>query len=1421
MENRHSTTSRGLRSRLATAAALLAILLLAAAFRYYNLNWDEGQHIHPDERFLTMVETALSWPKSLSQFFDSSKSPLSPYNKGFNFFAYGILPLFIVKWLGIRLHRDYYGGIYLVGRAASGTFDLLSVVLVFLIGAKLYRRKVGLLAAALYAMAVMPIQQSHFFTVDNFGTFFALLTFYLAIFVSERRSWLYYVLAGLSYGAAVACKINLATEIGVLLLAAAVPIWRSYKRGDDPLELKLVTQRQIILTVFMLFVAALTFRTFQPYAFDAHSFLDVKPSRHWIDNMKFVKKLMAGDIDYPPGHQWARRTHFWFPWKNMVIWGMGISLGLTVWLGWLVAAYRLLYRRQIEHLLPVAWAGGLFFYQGLQFVESMRYLLPIYPILILLGSWFLLWLVDQAQRWSLWDGSVLARFSPKLSKALVFAILLFTFLWAMAFMRVYRRPLTRIAASRWMFRNIPKGSVIANEHWDDPLPLRIDGHDPFWSTYKGIMMANYDEDTPKKREKMIGWLNQADYIVLSSDRLCKSIPRLPMRYPMTTLYYQALFDGKLGFHLAAEFTSPPGIFGLVFNDESAEEAFHVYDHPYVRIFKKGSDYSEKRVREILGSVDLSHVYRMWPKQVSAAPDALLLSSRRVKEQESSGTWSSIFHPRDLVNRIPVLVWLLLLELLGLVGFGLLSSVVDLPDRGWGLSKAFGWLVWGYLVWLGASVGVFPATRAALWATMAVVVALAGVVWVRADGLRRLEDSWRSILAEEALFLAIFLFFLWLRWLNPDLWHPARGGEKPMDFAFLNAIIKSRRFPPYDPWFSGGYVNYYYFGFVLVGMLTKLSGIVPAVSYNLAVPSLAAITGVGAYSVALALMPESFPRGKKLLAALLSPAMLLFMGNLGEFSLLWSGWQKLSKTPAARNSFPVLSSVERAASGFWVWLHGGHIPYPNDWWFWNATRIVKETINEFPYFSFLFADLHAHVMALPFTLLALGLAVALAKSRQKSVPAFVGLALALSLSIGALRAMNTWDYPTYLLLGVVGLALYVKRRKGLDYYGWLDVVWGAIGLAALSTFLFFPFVRHYATAYTGIQLWKGKFTKLSEFLTVWGFFVLSMVVVLWSELSRLERTGGLPAVVRENAASFLISSLAVGLGMALMGVQSWLFSVPILAALLVPLFDRNASVERVFALAMAAWGGFLLVSVEIVRLKGDVGRMNTVFKFYLQVWVLWSVALAAYAPRAWREMNARLDRPVRWFVAVLVSVLFLAGLAYPVFATPARVHDRFDVHAPHTLNGEAYMRYARYSERGKGFSLEGDLELIRWMRAHVVGTPVILEARAPLYHWGSRISVYTGLPVPLGWDWHEKQQRSVIPGEVIDQRAREVTEMYNTVDLNRFMDLARYYRIRYVVVGALERAFYSPQGLAKFERTLKLFRKVYDNDGTELFEVLEK
>src|SRR5262249_54345316 len=160
------------------------------------------------------------------------------------------------------------------------------------------------------------------------------------------------------------------------------------------------------------------------------------------------------------------------------------------------------------------------------------------------------------------------------------------------------------------------------------------------------------------------WLDSADYIVLSSNRLYLSIPRLPRRYPLTTKYYEWLFDGKLGFDLDQTFASYPSLLGITINDDSSDEAFTVYDHPKVLIFKKTDRYSSDNTAKLLGSVDLSEIERLKPIDFVASKNGFRMSPQELAANYSGGTWSDIFHPDDVVNQFPVIAWLVLLELIG-------------------------------------------------------------------------------------------------------------------------------------------------------------------------------------------------------------------------------------------------------------------------------------------------------------------------------------------------------------------------------------------------------------------------------------------------------------------------------------------------------------------------------------------------------------------------------------------------------------------------------------------------------------------------------------------------------------------------------------------------------------------------------------
>jgi YYY domain-containing protein len=255
-----------------------------------------------------------------------------------------------------------------------------------------------------------------------------------------------------------------------------------------------------------------------------------------------------------------------------------------------------------------------------------------------------------------------------------------------------------------------------------------------------------------------------------------------------------------------------------------------------------------------------------------------------------------------------------------------------------------------------------------------------------------------------------------------------------------------------------------------------------------------------------------------------------------------------------------------------------------------------------------------------------------------------------------------------------------------------------------------------------------------------------------------------------------------------------------------------------ALQAALFGVGLAATLipEFVALQGDIGRMNTVFKFYLQAWVLLAVAAAValgwLARRAARDPLLRTARPA-WLV--VAGVLGLAALAYPLLASQGKVGLRF-AELPLGLDGMAYMDHAHYQDRNEDLNLPGDAQAIRWLQDNIVGTPTILEGRSPVYRWGSRVSIYTGLPTILGWDVHESQQR-VAYISMIQDRVQAVELAYSTPDAGAALGVLRTYGVKYVYIGGLERAYYPAAGLDKFS-TMPELRLVYDKDGVEIYEV---
>ena len=1665
-------------------AALALVLLLALYLRTTGLDWDSGQHLHPDERFLTMVGSAIQPVHSLSEYFDTAHSTLNPANKGFGFYVYGTLPLFIVRYVAGALHKADYGHINLVGRVLSALADLLTIFLVYLLGKRLFNRRVGLLAATFSTFAVLQIQYSHFYAVDNFATMFGMLALYIAVLIAKRSpevapkdDWLLYVAFGAAYGAALASKLSIAPAAVLLPTAALIRLLRLPEE-----EQRKQTGVMLLLLGIGGLVGLLTFRVFQPYAFRGPGFFSgLNP--HWIDNLRQLRAQTAGTADFPPAMQWARRP-IWFGWQNLTFWGLGLPLALSAWAGFLWMAWRTL-KRPERYALLWGWTAVFFTLVSLQNNPSLRYFLPIYPTLAVIGAWFW-WEV-----WKKWRENKLHRW---IAIASTLAITVLAAGWAFAFVNIYHRPHTRVAATRWIFAHIPgaitlesgtgqsrfqeplafppnlqiepntpytlhfvphrsgtathvylphikaasritislangqselfntsiapkksqqqqtievkdpaimltagveytlkikgtnalicgpitittdpqgsitlpfphqcltdndlplrltfttdqkaritkisihktqrispknqkltiqlrllqtgqksplaeasarvnwgtngetsarialnhpvqiqkdkgydlvltpssqislEGSRIANEtSWDDGLPLRMDGYDPFGGIYTGLNFEMYWDDNEDKRQRFYSILDTADVIMITSSRQWASLSRLPERYPLVNAYYRHLmgcppwmtvehcyniarvgtFHGDLGFTLTKVYESDPTLGPIRINDQPSEEAFTVYDHPKVFIFRRDG-YNPAAVRAALGAVDLEHVMRIPPGKMPPHPANLLLPPARWGLQQLSGTFAALFPSTSPLNRwqiFAVLAWYLFIALLGWLAWPLIRPFFRaFPDAGYPAARLVGMMLFAYSAWLLGSWGI-PVTRTLLLAVLAfLVVAAALAAYAQFPSIKEdLRRRKREIIWAEIFFLAFFLLDLYIRWNNPDLWHPWKGGEKPMDFSFFMAAIKSATFPPYDPWFAQGYINYYYWGFVLVGMPVKLLGIRPTVAYNLILPTLFGATALVAFALVRGLYASLKGEGRQArLVGLAGTIGFVLLGNLGTVKMIWQGFEKVAAAPNLLEHASGLRRTLFAIEGFFKVLGGAHLPYSIGDWYWIPSRAIPakgevEPITEFPFFTFLYADLHAHLMALGITVLVLLWGVGLLLYVQKHKPDWRWWAGAIAWGgffIGALRPTNTWDWPTYLLLGIAaaGFAAWKVQRPHQPTWRRLAGAASAAAWLILASALFFaPYTHWYAQGYTKVHIWHGTHTPITAYLVHWGLFLYILVSwLIWESRRWLAET---PAVQglrwwSKNypwaiATVLLTAIVTAAVALHFHAQIAWLV-VPLIAWDGVLLLRRGRPLPQQILLTFFGFGLVLTLMVEIIVLSGDIGRMNTVFKFYYQVWTLFAVSAAVALGLLAKEACKHRPKLRNTWGAGLLLLVWGAAL-FPVIGGAAKMQDRM-APAPHTLDGMAYMQYAHYYDQDTNLPLNEDYEAILWMQQHVKGTPVIVEANTVEYRWGTRYTIYTGLPGVVGWNWHERQQRGVVVGsQWVEERVAAVREFYRTPDLEKAKQFLQKYGVRYIVVGRLEEAYYKGKGLDKFPRAEgKLWRAVFRTGETTIYEVM--
>ncbi len=824
--------------------------------------------------------------------------------------------------------------------------------------------------------------------------------------------------------------------------------------------------------------------------------------------------------------------------------------------------------------------------------------------------------------------------------------------------------------------------------------------------------------------------------------------------------------------------------------------------------------------------------------------------------------------------LSALLWYFTITLIGWITFPLVYRLLPaLVDRGYAFTRTVGLLLWAYAFWLLASLGILRNDLGGLLFSVLVLIALSG--WaLRSVSLEEMTDWLRKqrslVLVVEILFLVAFAFMGLVRAANPEI----LGTEKPMELAFINAILNSPEFPPHDPWLSGYAISYYYFGYVMVAMLAKLTGTPGGVAFNLGVTLVFALSAVGSYGLVYNLLSfrstrlprrqmESSGRAAQakstfLSLALLGPIFVLLIGNLEGFL----------EVLHARGLFWQSTPTGELTSPFWKWLDMRELSSPPQqpfsWtpsrylWWWRASRVVqdydfaenwKEVIDEFPAFSYLLADLHPHVLAMPFAFLAMGLALNLflggGEGRlswlQRGLGERVESWLSLEINppvfllgavcLGGLAFLNTWDFPFYVALFAGAFALVRMRQVGTGWgVGISEFFRLTIALVVTGIILYLPFyigfssqaggvlpnlvyptrgthlwvmfapllLPLFAFLYfrwmhsSGLGFWKGGALALSLTLLLWLLSILLTVgIAMLPEVNNLF-LGSLSAPDYGNLLAeslvrrirspggwlTLLILLAMTLGLMLKAVGEKKIEENVEGSR--ALSNRESAQDvpqslspNIFVLLLILLGTLLVLGPEFLYLRDLFGwRINTIFKFYYQAWLLWAVA-AAYASSILLLIPRR---PWNLIYRGVLILIMMAGMTYTSLGLWTKT-NAFKPAMGLTLDGTAYLLNQSPNE----------MSAIAWLSAAPAG--VVAEAVGGSYSIYGRVSTLSGQPTVLGWDFHETQWRG--SSLLLGTRQNDIQRLYCTRDWNEAQEIINLYNIRYIFLGNLERSDFTP------------------------------
>ncbi len=742
---------------------------------------------------------------------------------------------------------------------------------------------------------------------------------------------------------------------------------------------------------------------------------------------------------------------------------------------------------------------------------------------------------------------------------------------------------------------------------------------------------------------------------------------------------------------------------------------------------------------------------------------------------------------DSLGLLDLLMWLIVVQSLSFAVLPFTAWIApNAPDRGYSLSKLTGFFLFSSTCWILTVCGLITESESII---KVVYIAILALGWWGYKKLLPIAEL-RALLKKyawsvEGIFLGLTFFYLVIRFLNPEIF----WGEKPMDLTFLGFFVRNHELPPQDPWAAGSPMSYYYVGIYYVAAVLKLTGIPVPVGYNIAISMVAGWIAVSLYGLFLLVT-------RRVWFAVAASVTLLFAND------------------------PELLRL--------VFLEGKIVDFNT---FWAATRVfVSPGFFEYTSWSLLFADLHAHVIAIPFTIVVTTLAALLFLGTGERFTAHGAfLRILLGAMHGSLFGINTWDFITF--GGVVGLLILFaqvkpfwdppKNEDGSDNIGevalvtvftrLVSLIWDVVLVGASAGLMAWLYQR--GVSFKQVAGWgwvyDREFNKTHMFVRTLGYWMIPTVVCLVALGVRKVRVlrersilGFVAAVgVMALAALPYLASLSQGIQRQPIGLMAYCCMV--IGAAYFVLWSCKEPPERKISALFIVMPAFLLMIVELFFL---IDRMNTIFKGFMAVWILSGIStmlLLYFVGRlVWSSANKKLRYTFVTLLAIFLS-LQVVGAALNVYATVTlqRVPVRF-----YTLNGTAFLPELPQARE--------DAQVVAWLNTHVRGMATVLEAHGDAYREFTRISMNTGLPTVLGWEHHTRQRG--LADQSLLERKRAIRAIYSSDDLQLTKELLVKYNIDYIVIGQLERANNRPFYPEKFDGHPELFTKVASFGNTHIY-----